>query len=256
VSDSEPHLTHLATRWTLIDRARGTGDSASAARVQLLDRYYQVVKRFLEKKLPHDRHVAMEILGRFCDGVLEGESFLFRANQKAGRFRYYLKRILSNKINDYYRAGAPQVLDEVSGKDAVEAFPPGDKDMQEFLDSCSQEVLDGAWTMLHKHEEATGQPFYTVCRCQYANADKRSAEKATLVSQQLGKTITPENYRKLVERGQDKLADLLVAEVVRMLKPFAPERISADMIEEELRELNLFSFCERAVQRYAAGAAK
>jgi len=249
VSDSEPHLTHLATRWTLIDRARGTGDAASAARNELLERYYHVVKRFLEKKLPHDRQVAMEILGRFCQGVLDGEKFLFQANQKAGRFRYYLKRILSNKINDYYRAGAPQVLDEVSGEDVVEPIPPGDKDMKEFLDSCSQEVLDAAWEMLQKHEDGTGQPFYTVCRCQYAHADKRSAEKAALVSQQLGKTITAENYRKLVERGQDRLADLLVAEVVRMLKPFAPDGVSAEMIEEDLRELNLFTFCEKAVKR-------
>lgn len=252
--DPSVHLTLLKTQWSIIDRARGVDEAAIEARNQLLERYYYVVRHFLERKLPRDANAVGEVLGLFSQGVIEGHKFLFQADQKLGKFRHYLKRVLTNKITDYYRRGTPQALEPEVLEGTAAPDAESDAENQLFLESCAQEVLDRGWSALQKHETKSGQPFYTICKCHYAEKEMRSKEKAALVSKQLNKEITPENFRKLVERGEQKLADFLVEEVARELRPFAPSGVTKPMIEEDLRELNLHRFCEKALERYQSAA--
>ena len=46
-----------------------------------------------------------------------------------------------------------------------------DQDWDDFRGSCSQDVLDAAWELLRKHEESTGQPYWTTCRCHFEHPD-------------------------------------------------------------------------------------
>jgi DNA-directed RNA polymerase specialized sigma24 family protein len=237
-------------------RAQGQGDEAAQARFDLLVRYHDAVSRYLKLKLSRDPHAVGEILSNFANAVLEGERFLLRAGQKPGRFRNYLQRVLSNMIADYYRARSrePQQW-------TTDSPEPADARSQEAdeadLRACwKQEIINQAWKTLEEVQRQTGQLFYTACRVNHEHADKRSAEKAEIVTAEIGKTITAEYFRQLVHRGEEKLTESIVAEVARSLKPFYGDGVTRERIEEELLELDpraLLS-CKKALDQYARGA--
>jgi len=259
----ESRLTNMVTDWSLVFRAKGVGEEAVRARNDLLERYCRAVHRFLRGKLPNDEKVAGEIFSLFVDGVLQAEKsqgFLFSAGQKPGRFRHYVKRVLSNKIIDYYRLPRTLSLDggeedghglDLAGSSAVgpgqellKAWENGDR-------KCWEDgVWSAAWKSLEQLETQTGQPFWSACRHHFSHPESRTPEKAAEVSKQLNRTITPENFRQLVHRGKEKLADLLLHEVVRSLRPFCDGPPDVDTVREEMAELNLLPFCDEALKEY------
>src|SRR5262245_7483171 len=94
----DERLTNFRTRWSLLEAARGLGTEAKRARSELVEHYYFVVLRFLERRLPRDPQAVQEVMGTFCEAMLDEGGILFKADQNAGKFRHFLKRILANKI--------------------------------------------------------------------------------------------------------------------------------------------------------------
>src|SRR6516225_6829165 len=91
------------THWSMVLNAgKSRGDTAVAACNELLIHYHEAVYRYLVAKL-NDVNGAGELFSRFAERVLEIHPFLVRADPEKGRFRNYLRAVLSRMVVDYYR---------------------------------------------------------------------------------------------------------------------------------------------------------
>lgn len=246
-NDRQLFLSRIVSEWTdRIRPAQGEGSAALQARNELLVRYHEAVYRFLHVRLVNDPHAADEIFSRFADALLEGEAFLKQASKERGRFCHYLKRILSNRITDYYRE---------RGKGLEVETPPGGDGPGLAPDPVPgiwrQEVMNQAWAALRDYEQRTERPYHTVCHIHHSRPTLRSPQKAEAASKLLGRSISAENFRKLVQRGEELLADLVIQEVVRSLRPFFGDAPPPETVEEELVEFGLLAYCRDALQRYS-----
>jgi RNA polymerase sigma factor (sigma-70 family) len=250
---AKARLSDIATtHWTEIFRAQGQGDQAQQARGALLVHYYDAIYGYLNAKLPNDPHAADDIFSRFAEALLSGATFLLKAGQKPGRFRYYLKRIHSNMIADYYRARArdPRPLPELDGPDPV-ASDPSPEPEDEITRQWRQAVLNHAWRALEELERQSGTPYHTVCLCHASHPELRSKQKAEEVSKQLGRPVSADNFRQLVCRGSEKLADLILREVAGYVRTLEEGDVPIERIEEELVNLQLLDAHLRdALERY------
>jgi RNA polymerase sigma factor (sigma-70 family) len=257
--DTGLDLGQLATRWSLVLTAPGTGDAAEQARAKLLERYHEAVYRYLLGRLG-DPHRAGEVYSNFAVRVLECHPFLARADPTRGRFRDYLKAVLWRMVIDEIRGRdnhAPLAHGDSSGFEPAAPPPepsPSERDEADFLACWRQEVLNQAWKALEEQERRTGQPYCTAVRLRETNPNIRSQPLAEQVSAALGRKFTADGIRKVVQRGREMFGDLLVAEVVRSLRKTPEDVVTAEQAGQELVELGLlFSYSKAALERYAAG---
>jgi RNA polymerase sigma-70 factor (ECF subfamily) len=240
-------LSQIASRWSLIHP--GTTLPDAQARNDLLIHYHEAVYHYLVAKL-RDPHAAGELFSNFAVRILEEDALLRRADPSRGRFRDYLRAVLSRMVIDHYRAQArrrSEQLDDVEGESGPEMTDP-----DPFPACWRQELLNQAWKALQAVEEKTGQPYATLVRLKEEAPEKRSHELAEQLSNKLGRPFTAANVRKTLQRGRELFGDLLVAEVARSLKNTPEEVVAVERVEEELIELGLlFSYCRDALQRYA-----
>jgi RNA polymerase sigma-70 factor (ECF subfamily) len=218
---------------------RGQDDAAARARSELLLRYHEVVYHYFVKKL-RDPHKAGELYSNFALKLLESDKLIKNADPKVGRFRHYLMRTVHNMYVDSVRAGAkgnpqPLTVDPPQPETAGdEAFPP----------LWRQELLNQAWKALSDHDRQTGQIHYAVLRFQSDHPELRAPQIAEQLGPQLKREMTPEAVRQWLHRAREKFADLLLEEVERSL-----EKPSLDQLEEELIDLQLLSFCQKALAK-------
>jgi RNA polymerase sigma factor (sigma-70 family) len=254
--DTSIDLGEMKTRWSQILQAKGQGNSP--ARAALLVRYSEAVYRYLLGRL-RDPQAAGEVFSNFAVRVLEGDAFLQRADQKRGRFRDYLRAVLARMIVDYYRKQQREQRDQrpldlgtsLEPADPNAVDPTENEEDEEFLACWRQDFLNKAWQELEAAEQNTRQPYCSAIRLKEANPELRSAQLAEQLGARLGKTITTEALRKMVQRGRALFGDLLVAEVARSLHEAPTEPVNAEDIEQELIDLRLyFSYCKTALQRY------
>jgi RNA polymerase sigma-70 factor (ECF subfamily) len=238
----QDRLSHISTLWTLVADAKGGPEEAvTAAQRELLRRYSPAVHRYLLDAL-RNRDAADELAQEFALRFLRGDCR--RVDPQRGRFRDYLKGILSHLIVDYYRRQRrlPQAL-PANARESVaysEASAHGDG---QFLESWRNELLALTWDALARAEKETGQPFHAVLRFRIQHPDLRSSQMAEQLSTQLGKPVTAEWVRQTLHRGRDKFAELLVREVADTLQDPTTEEL-----EEELSELGLLSYCQHAMK--------
>ncbi len=238
----EQRLSQITTLWGVIHQARdGATREVQSAQEQLLHRYRRAVRRYLQGAL-RDPHAADELAQEFALRFLRGD--LHKADPGRGRFRDYVKGVLSHLVADYYRRqarGRPVPLDGV-GPEAV-ACPPEDTDRQ-FLESWRDELMSRTWEELARIQQTTGQLFYSVLRCRAAHQDLRSAELAERVAAELGRPVTAAGVRQTLHRAREKFADLLIDEVAHTLGN--PTR---EELEEELSDLGLLPYCRPVLER-------
>jgi RNA polymerase sigma-70 factor (ECF subfamily) len=240
------------TRWSMVFSAgQSRGD---AARDALLVHYHEAVYRYLLARIGNE-HAAGEVFSRFAERVLEIHPFLQRADPEKGRFRDYLKAVLSRMVVDYYReqqrenkGRQPLLVDAELEASRAEDATDGDAEFQKVW---IEELMNHAWKGLEQNEKARGQLYYSVLLYKAQNPAVRSEAMAKHFAAQLGKPFSAENVRKLLQRGQEMLSDLLVEEVARSLRSQADEVVSAERIEEELIHLQLLDKYRRAaLDRY------
>jgi len=110
---SQPDLAHrisqIHTLWTVVGRAGGDGTThaVNAAQEQLLERYGKAVYRYLLGAI-RDSDVADELYQEFALRFVRGD--LAGADPARGRFRDYLKGVLSHLVGDHYRRKRKQPL--------------------------------------------------------------------------------------------------------------------------------------------------
>jgi RNA polymerase sigma-70 factor (ECF subfamily) len=227
-------LSQIHTLWSRLEQAHGgPQDEAAASRHRLLHRYYGAVCRYLLGAV-RDPDAAAELAQDFALRFVRGD--FARADPQRGRFRDYLKRALSNQVNDFYRARrlSPQ------GLTTDHPAPETDDDERELLGHWREDLLDRTWQALAQANAA----YCDVLRLRISHPDLTSEELAAQASAGMARVVTGPWVRKNVQRAQAKFADLLLDLVTASLDRFTPEAL-----REELRQLDLLKYCQAALAR-------
>jgi RNA polymerase sigma-70 factor (ECF subfamily) len=241
--DLSNRLSSIRTHWTVLFQAhQQEGDARTAARQQLLLRYYGAVYRYLLGTV-RDLAVAEELTQEFALRFLRGD--FHRADPERGRFRDFVKTALRHLAHDYWhkKGKAPAPLQPAHAEALAAEDDPAAID-QPFLDRWREELLNRTWEALAEVERGTGQAYHTVLRWKTEQPQLRSAQLGVRLSERLGKPFTETAMRKLLQRARQQFADLLVTEVSRSLETSEPEQL-----EEELLALDLLAYCQPALGR-------
>lgn len=228
--DSNPpgpaeRLTTLDTSWTTIRTAHTPGPAGQAAMSELISRYHDAVGRYLRLKL-RDPNLADEVLQEFWTKLLTHK--LAGADHTKGRFRDYLRTVLHRLIIDHFRGRKFQAL------------PPGD-----ILDPSAPDleydrvwrevVINRVWSRLETFEASMPKNRYArVLRLRVGHPDASIEEIARVLTEQTGQAISPEAFRKTLQRARGKFLELLVHE----LREGMPNADLED-IESEIFDLGL-----------------
>jgi len=225
----KPRLTDIPTEWTIIRNAHspargGEAGSADATKAMetLIGRYHDAVKRYLQLKL-RDEHLADEVLQEFWTKLLHGK--LAGADPSKGRFRDYLRTVLHRLIIDHFRTRKVQQL------------PPGD-----LLDPSTPDadfdhvwrelVIKRVWSRLETYEVKTPKNRYaTVLHLRVENPEAPIDDLAARLGQQLGGRVTPEAFRKTLQRARVKFLEQLIQELRETIHPAEPEDIEAEIFD-------------------------
>jgi RNA polymerase sigma factor (sigma-70 family) len=225
---SSENLTDLETSWTTIRNAHCPGPVGQAAMRELIGRYHDAVERYLRLKL-RDRNLADEVFQEFWTKLLTHK--LAGADNNKGRFRDYLRTVLHRLIIDHFRTRKLQSL------------PPGD-----LLDPASPDadydrvwreaVIKRVWTRLDTYEVNTPKNRYATVLHLRVGTPKASIEE---LAQQLGEQnrtkVTPEAFRKTLQRARAKFLELLILELRETIHPCEPEDIEAEIFDLGLGNL-------------------
>lgn len=236
-------LSQITTHWSLIFRANQAGDpAATAAQGELLMRYGGAIFRYL-RSVVEDVHAVEDLCQEFAVRLVRGD---FRqANPDRGHFRSLVKAALFHLVADYRRRRQVRLRLLPCDSAVLAATPAPDGPVEEdFTRLWRAELLDRAWEALAAVEKQTGQPFYTALRLRAEQPGITSAELAG----RLGPTVTPNGARQTLHRARARFADLLLEEVGRSL-----QTTELDPIAEELRDLDLGTYCQAALDRRRNG---
>lgn len=222
----EERLTEIQTNWTTIASAHGSGPRSQEAMGELVGRYHDAVTRYIHLKV-RDRHLADEVLQEFWTKLLTGK--LAGADKTKGRFRDYLRTVLHRLVIDHFRTRKLQPL------------PPGD-----LLDDSSstdadfdrvwrEAVLKRVWSRLETYQATTPKNRYaTVLQLRRDHPKAPIDEIAGKLSAQVGARVSPEAFRKNLQRARAKFIELLVLELKETIHPTD----DAD-VEAEIHDLGL-----------------
>ncbi len=243
--DLNERLSRISTAWTMLHQAHtGSADAAAAAQQMLLQRYRGAVYRYLLAAL-RDPHAADDLTQEFALALVRGD--FRKAEPQRGRFRHYVKTVLFHLVSKYRKQQHkdPQPLATDSDNPALAALAAPEDSERQFLENWRNELLARAWEALAEAQPA----FYAVLRFRAAHPKLPSAEMARQLSQQLGKPLTPDSVRQKLHRARGMFAELLLDEVAHSVEP-----PTAELVEEELRELNLWVYCQPALERHRRGS--
>lgn len=201
-------------------------------------RYADPMRSYLERLLA-SQDDAEEVLQRLLVKMLENG--FRRATPDRGKFRHYLIRSVRNEARSWQReqgrrgSCAGELLSEVS----VAEQEQWDLDWHASL-------IDRAWESLLVHEETyRGSLCHTVLTLATDSSQATSEQLAQRVSEQVGRELSGEAYRKQLSRARRLFAESIVQDVSQTLDAPSPE----DLIGE-LAELKLMQF----VKAYLPGA--
>jgi RNA polymerase sigma-70 factor (ECF subfamily) len=218
----KPNLTEIPTSWTTIRIAHAEGPARDTAMGELIGRYHDAVGRYLRLKL-RDQNLADEVAQEFWAKLLTNK--LAGADPSKGRFRDYLRTVLHRLIIDHFR-----------GK-KLQSLPPGDlldpsNADEEFVHVWRESVIKRVWSRLETYEVNTPKNRYaTVLHLRVAAPDDAIDDLAQKLGDQLGAKVSPEAFRKTLQRARAKFLDLLVQELRETIHPAEPEDIEAEIFD-------------------------
>lgn len=216
----EERLTEIPTNWTTITSAHGAGPRSQQAMGELVGRYHDALTRYIHLKV-RDRHLADEVLQEFWTKLLTGK--LAGADKSKGRFRDYLRTVLHRLIIDHFRARKVQTL------------PPGDlldaSAADEDFDRVWREaVLSRVWSRLETYQATTLKNRYaTVLQLRRDNPKAPIEEIAEQLAAVVGAPVSPEAFRKNLQRARAKFIELLVVELKETIHPADNSDVEAEI---------------------------
>jgi RNA polymerase sigma-70 factor (ECF subfamily) len=237
--EPQQSLSSISSVWTVFSQAhRGSAKAVQAAQGELLQRYTKAIHRYLLGAL-RDPEAADELNQEFALRFIRGE--LGRANPDRGRFRDFVKGVLSHLIVDHYRRRSrsrrlPKGVPEPAAPDAHTA--------NELVKSRRGELLQRAWEALAELQAETRKPFHTVLRYRIDRPELKSDKLAEHLSAQLGRRVSAVWVRQTLHRARQKFIDLLLQAVQDTMS-----HPTIDDLKEELGELGLLKYCGPALER-------
>jgi RNA polymerase sigma-70 factor (ECF subfamily) len=237
-------LTWIPTSWTQILDGRGKTDAARQARNELLVRYHEAVYQYFARKIRNPHH-ARELYSNFALKLLETDRVIRHCDPERGRFRNYLKTVLHHMVMDYYRGLA---RDRSQG---LAIDPPGEETDVDFDPVWKQTLLNKAWKALEDSDTSDGQIYFTVLRYFADNPQQHSPEAARELSRRWKRPFTDEAVRTALSRARKRFAQFLLEEVERSLG-----HPTLDELEAELAQLELLTYCARALAKRRAALAE
>jgi RNA polymerase sigma-70 factor (ECF subfamily) len=195
---------------------------------ELIGRYHDAVERYLRLKL-RDANLADEVFQEFWTKLLTHK--LAGADSNKGRFRDYMRTVLHRLIIDHFRTKKLQPL------------PPGD-----LLDESSRDadydrvwrevVLKRAMSRLETYEINTPKNrYHTVLQLRTTHPEAPIDDLAATLSEQVGASVTPEAFRKTLQRARSKFLELLIQELKDTIHPAEPEDVEAEIFDLGLGQL-------------------
>jgi RNA polymerase sigma-70 factor (ECF subfamily) len=222
-------LTEIPTEWTLIKTAHspipdGSAPSPeiAAAMATLISRYHDAVGSYLKLKL-RDENLADEVSQEFWTKLLTHK--LAGADPSKGRFRDYLRTVLHRLIIDHFRSRKLQQL------------PPGDlldpsRSDDDFDHVWREAVIKRVWSRLETYEVQTPKNRYaTVLHLRQEYPDAPIDELAQRLGQHLNSRVSPEAFRKTLQRARTKFLELLIQELRETIHPAEKEDIEAEIFD-------------------------
>lgn len=235
-------LSRIETMWSVVRRAHtGNVDQARLAQEQMLERYGGAIHRYLLGAL-RDETAADEVYQEFALRFVKGD--YSSADPQRGRFRSFLKTILSRLVIEHYRQRKRRKSVPLGSAIAEPATPTDETAEEEFTQVWRNDLLKRTWEALAEAEQRTGRPIHTVMDQRVTNPQLSSAELAQQLSSKLDKSISTSNLRVMLHRAREEFAQLLLDEVTNTLD----QPLRAD-VEEELIELRLLKYCRPALQQ-------
>ena len=217
---SGERLTDLPTIWTTIISAHTPGPEGQQAMNELVGRYHDAVKQYLRLKL-RDQNLADEVHQEFWTKLLAHK--LAGADRAKGRFRDYLRTVLHRLIIDHFRA---KKLQSLPPGDLVDPTAPD----ADFDLAWREAVMKRVWSRLEMYEVSTPNNRYSkVLRLRTTNPKASIEVLATRLSEQIQSQVTPEAFRKTLQRARTKFLELLVLELRETIHPAEPEDIEAEI---------------------------
>ncbi len=240
MSDSS-RLSQIETLWSMVYTAHtDSGEKRSDAQHALLARYAAAIQRYLLGALK-DQTAADDAYQDFAVKFLRGD---FRnADPEKGRFRNFLKVVLSRLVADHYRRGIRRPTRPLDSTIQVPDESEQEQREQEFLTVWRDEMLTRAWRDLATEEAETGKPWMRVLKLRVENPDWRSEQLAAALAEQTGEECTAARLRVTLHRSRERFSNYLIQAVTETL-PTA----TLDAIEEELAELELLQYCAAAIE--------
>lgn len=221
-------LTEIPTEWTLILTAHTPTPEAGAAMESLISRYHDAVGRYLKLKL-RDENLADEVSQDFWTKLLTHK--LAGADRSKGRFRDYLRTVLHRLIIDHFRS---RKLQQLPPGDLLDPSTPDD----DFDHVWRETVIKRVWSRLETFEVSTKKNRYaTVLHHRVDDPDAPIEDLAHQLSERLGTPVTPEAFRKTLQRARSKFLELLILELKETIHPAEPEDIETEIYDLGLGNL-------------------
>jgi RNA polymerase sigma-70 factor (ECF subfamily) len=188
----------------------------------LVSRYVDAVTRYIHLKL-RDKHLADEVLQDFWTKLLSGK--LAGADRTKGRFRDYLRTVLHRLIIDHYRT---RKLQSLPPGDLLDASQP-DADFDRVWRDA---VLKRVMSRLLTYQAATPKNRYaSVLELRGDFPDATIDELAERLSQSAGTPMSPEAFRKNLQRARSKFVELLILELKETIHPTSNEDVEAEIYD-------------------------
>lgn len=215
-----PRLTEIPTSWTTIRIAHTSGPERESAMGELIGRYHDAVGRYLRLKL-RDANLADEVAQEFWAKLLTHK--LAGADPSKGRFRDYLRTVLHRLIIDHFRG---RKLQQLPPGDLLDPSTPD----HDFDRVWRQSVVNRVRSRLETYEMNTPKNRYCrVLNLRVADPEASIEELASQLQLATGSRVTPEAFRKTLQRARAKFLELLIQELRETIHPAGPEDIEAEI---------------------------
>jgi RNA polymerase sigma-70 factor (ECF subfamily) len=219
---------YLETSWTQIRSAHAIGPAGQAAMRELISRYHDAVERYLKLKL-RDPNLVDEVRQEFFQKLLNHK--LAGADETKGRFRDYLRTVLHRLIIDHFRSRKLQPLPP------GDLFDPSSPD-QDYDRIWREAVIRRVWSRLETYEATTPKNRYAAAlHLRVGHPEAPIEELATQLANQSHARVTPEAFRKTLQRARSKFLELLMEELRVTIHPATQEDIEAEIYDLGLGNL-------------------
>ena len=237
---TDNRIDAIPTRWSLVRHpdAANKPETVAELRRLLVLRYASAVRRYVGAMVQdHDDadELAQDVIMRLMRGDFAG------ADPSKGRFRDLLKTAIRNMVRNHWDRSNRRKTSDLNLDVVLDSNAAFEQD-QEWTSTWQRSVLDHTWARMQAEDQQLAQSGKSssatkLLRLRTAHPEASSEELASLLSEQLGTTIKPDNCRQMLRRARLRFAEHLVDEVRSGL-----DDESDDRLQEELSALNLLDW--------------